>query len=185
MTPTNKEVIVMKKLLALGTLTLALGVAPTLAQAPPADPDHLFVYNTYANGMAEIELGKLAQQKASSADVKKFADRLVTDHGRFNDELKTIATQKKITLPTEVDAKHKATYDRLNKLSGNAFDRAFMMEMVTAHRTAADGFKQRAAEGKDADIKAWATKTLPTIEEHLKAAQSVNTAVGTTGTDKK
>jgi putative membrane protein len=158
-------------------------MAPTLAQAPPSDPDQQFVYNTYSNGLAEIELGKLAQQKASSADVKKFADRLVTDHGRFNDELKPLATKKNITLPTEVDAKHKATYERLNKLSGTAFDRAFMPDMVTAHRSAVDSFK-KASTGKDADIKAWASKTLPTIEEHLKAAQSVNTAVGTTGTDK-
>src|SRR5688572_13740687 len=143
----------MKKMFVLSTLALALTVAPTQAQT---DLDHQFVTNTYMNGMAEIELGKLAQQKASSSEVKKFADRLVTDHSRFNDELKPLAATKKITLPTEVDAKHKAAHERLSKLSGAAFDRAFMADMVTAHKSAADSFRQRATSGKDADIKAWA-----------------------------
>jgi len=163
-------------------LAATLAAQSPAAQTPPTDPDHRFVFNTYMSGLAEVRLGELAQQKASSAEVKQFGERLMTDHKKANEELKTIAATKTITLPTMVDDKHKATYDRLSQLSGAAFDRAFMQDMLTAHRTAVDNFRNEAKDGKDADIKTWASKTLPTLEGHLGQAQSVNTAVGTSGT---
>lgn len=166
---------------------------PTRAQQPPmhrdehaANPagDQKFVMDAAHANMAEVELGKLAADKASSADVKKFAQQMVDDHTKANDELKTIAQNKNITLPSSIDAKHKAVADKLSKLSGDSFDRAYMQEMLKGHGMVATQFRTESKSGKDADVKAWAAKTLPTIEEHLKMAQDANKAVGTSGVKK-
>jgi len=154
---------------------------PAAAKGAAAN-DSTFVMNVARDGTAEVELGKLATEKASNAQVKQFGQRMVDDHGKANDELKTLAQNKNITLPTDLDAKHKATRDRLAKLSGEAFDHAFMQEMVTDHRKAVNAFRIESKSGKDADVKAWAAKTLPTLEEHLKQAQEAHSAVGTSGT---
>jgi putative membrane protein len=133
-------------------------------------------------GMAEVELGQLASQKAQSDQVKQFAQRMVQDHGKANDELKSLAQQKNITLPTELDAKHKATHDRLSKLSGAQFDRAYMQDMLQDHRKDVNEFRKESQSGRDPEVKAWAAKTLPTLEEHLTLAQTASRgAVGTSG----
>jgi len=155
---------------------------PTIkADSPPATADHHFVMDVAMDGMAEVELGQLAQQRAESSEVKQFAQRMIDDHGKANDEVKSLASSKNITLLTGVDAKHKATHDRLAKLSGAAFERAYMQTMVTGHQNAVKAFRQESSTGKDADIKAFAAKTLPTIEDHLKAAQNANKVVATSG----
>src|SRR3954466_4225605 len=140
--------------------------------------DQPFAKEAAVGGMAEVELGNLAKEKASSADVKQFGDRMATDHGKGNDELKQWAQQKKITLPAAMDAKHKATRDRLAKLSGDAFDKAYMRDMVMDHQHDVAAFKHEAASGKDPDLKAWAAKTLPTLQDHLKMAQDTAAKVG-------
>jgi putative membrane protein len=148
--------------------------------------DQTFVTKAAAGGLAEVELGKLAQEKASNEQVKNFGQKMVTDHTKANDELKTLAQNKNITLPTELDPHDKALRDRLTKMSGAGFDRAYMQAMVTDHRKVANEFRHESTAGKDADIKAFAAKTLPTIEEHLKLAQEANKAVvGTSGTVEK
>jgi putative membrane protein len=149
---------------------------------PSASPDSRFVMDAALGGMAEVELGKLASDKASNAQVKQFAQRMVDDHGRANDELKSIAQQKSIALPADLDVKHKATRDRLAKLSGTSFDRAYMQEMLTDHRKDVMDFRKESESGKDPEVKAFAARTLPTLEDHLKMAQSTNGAVGTSGT---
>jgi putative membrane protein len=157
--------------------------AGAAADASKSNPDRQFVMDAAQGGMAEVELGQLATQKASSDAVKQFGQRMVTDHGKANDELKTLAQSKSITLPTDIGAKHKATKDKLEKLSGAAFDRAYMQEMVSDHRKDVSDFRKESQSGKDPDVKAWAAKTLPTLEEHLKMAQAASTsAVGTSGT---
>jgi len=148
------------------------GTTGTLAPA-----DHTFVNAAALGGMAEVELGNLAKEKASNPDVKSFGDRMATDHGKANDELKSWAQQKNVTLPTELDAKHKATKDRLAKLSGEAFDKAYMHEMVTDHTHDVSAFKRESTSAKDPDLKAWAGKTLPTLEEHMKLAKETNAKV--------
>jgi putative membrane protein len=110
---------------------------------------------------------------------------MVTDHGKANDELKTLAQNKNITLPTELDPHEKAVRDRLSKLSGPSFDRAYMQAMLADHRKDVNEFRRESTSGKDPDIKAFASKTLPTLEEHLKLAQDANKAVGTSGTVEK
>ena len=153
----------------------------TSANSRSTNPDAAFVMEAARGGMSEVALGELARQKASSDEVKQFGQRMVTDHGKANDELKALAGEKSITLPTEVSAQQKALHDRLEKLSGAEFDRAYMKEMVSDHQKDVAAFRKESQSGKDPEIKAWAGKTLPTLEAHLKEAQSANKAVGTSG----
>lgn len=156
------------------------GTTGTLAPA-----DHNFVNEAAIGGMAEVELGNLAKEKASNPDVKQFGERMATDHGKANDELKSWAEQKNVTLPTELDTKHKATRDRLAKLSGEAFDKAYMREMVADHNHDVAAFKREATAAKDPDLKAWAGKTLPTLEDHQKMAKDTNAKVAGTAAPAK
>ena len=183
----------MKLIVAVAALSAAIAV-PALAQTKPptqkpaaksaaakpaaVSPDMAFAREAAIGGMAEVELGKLAKQKASSDDVKQFGDRMAADHGKGGEELKQWAQSKKITLPAELDAKHKALRDRLAKLPPEAFDRQYMHEMVMDHQHDVMAFKREASMGKDADLKAWAAKTLPTLEEHLKLAKDAALKVG-------
>jgi putative membrane protein len=143
--------------------------------------DYQFVMEAARGGMAEVDLGKLAGEKAQSPQVKQFGERMAQDHGKANDELKSLAQQKNITLPTELGSKHQATRDKLAKLSGAQFDRAYMQEMLQDHRKDVNEFRKESQSGKDPEVKAWAGKTLPTLEEHLRLAQSTTGAVGTSG----
>lgn len=197
----------MNRTFACVTVVLIMSAAPSFAQdrsqnpsqtpsqsprTQPSEPaktaqssaasDQQFVKNVAADNMAEVELGKLAAQKASREDVKKFAQTMVDDHSKANDELKTLAGSKNITLAQSVDASHQAVHDRLSKLSGAAFDRDYVREMLNGHRKAVAAFKSEATSGKDAEIKAWASKTQPTIEAHLREVETLNRGtVGTTG----
>ena len=140
--------------------------------------DHRFVMEAAQGGMAEVELGQVATQKAASDGVKKFGQRMVDDHTKANDQLKQIASQKNITLPTDIGAKNKATKDHLDKLSGAAFDKAYMTHMVQDHKKDVAEFQKEANSGKDADVKNFASQTLPTLQEHLKMAQETHSKVG-------
>lgn len=185
----------MKKVFVHGAVVLALA-APVAAQQPAAgartqaqpsstakNADHDFILEAAMGGMAEVELGQLAVSKAQSDQVKQFAQRMVTDHGKANDELKSLAQSKNVMLPTDSGAHHKAIKDRLSKMSGASFDRAYMQVMLTDHKTDVNAFRRESQSGKDAEVKAWAAKTLPTLEEHLKMAESASrSAVGTSGT---
>jgi len=145
--------------------------------------DQHFVMEAARGGLAEVELGQLASQKAQSDQVKQFAQRMVQDHSKANDELKTIAQQKNITLPTDLESKDKSLRDRLQKLSGAEFDRAYMQAMLTDHRKDVNDFRKESQSGKDPEVKSFAAKTLPTLEEHLQLAQTASqSAVGTSGT---
>jgi putative membrane protein len=132
-----------------------------------------FVKEAAAGGMAEVKMGNLAQQRAASPAVKTFGRRMVDDHSKANDELKGLAAKKNITLPADIDAKEKATYDRLSKLEGAEFDRAYIDEMLNDHRTDVSEFRKEAKNGTDPDVKSFANKTLPTLEEHLSTAESL------------
>ena len=139
-----------------------------------ATSDQSFLNEAAAGGLAEVELGQLAAEKASNPEVKKFAERMVTDHGKANDQLKELAAQKGIELPTEPSAKHKATKERLSKLSGDEFDKAYMSDMLSDHKKDVAAFRKESTEGKDPVIKEFATKTLPTLEDHLKEAELIS-----------
>jgi putative membrane protein len=155
--------------------------APARTEQKPAG-DQQFVMNVAKDGLAEVELGKLASQKASNEQLKQFGQKMVDDHGKANDELKKLASDKNITIPNEVDSKHKSTIDKLSKMTGDAFDKAFTQEMMNGHKKAVSAFKNESKSGKDPEIKAWAEKTLPTLEDHFKQIQDLNrSVVGTSG----
>lgn len=141
--------------------------------------DAKFVKNATQGGIAEVELGKLAAQKAASDDVKQFGQKMVDDHSKANDQLKQIASQKSMDVPSDLNPKDKAEMDRLSKLSGPAFDRAYMKYMVTDHTKDVAEFKKQANTGSDPDIKGFASNTLTTIEDHLKMAKDINAKLGT------
>jgi putative membrane protein len=150
----------------------------TAAEKTATTPDARFVMGAAEGGMAEVELGQLAADKASNAKVKEFGHRMMADHAREGDELKALASSKNIMLPTSVSTKDKATKDRLSKLSGPSFDRAYMAEMVKGHLSASMDFRKEATSGHDPQIKEWATKTVGTVDEHLKAAREIQKELG-------
>jgi putative membrane protein len=139
--------------------------------------DSTFATKAAAGGMAEVKLGELAKDHAASADVKTFGERMVTDHTKAGDQLKQIASTKGITLPTSLNAKDQATYDRLSKLNGAEFDAAYMKDMVADHKADVAEFKKESEKGMDADLKQFAATTLPTLQEHLQMAESTASKV--------
>jgi putative membrane protein len=150
-----------------------------------ASGDRKFVMDSLKHGMAEVELGKMASEKASNDGVKQFGQRMADDHGKAGDELKKIAQDKGITPPAEMDPKHKKLHDRLSKMSGADFDRAYMDEMVKDHRNDVKEFQREAKNAKDPDVKSFASKTLPTLQEHLKQAEGLQGQVRTAGKGSK
>jgi putative membrane protein len=151
----------------------------TAATKAAMTTDQQFVTEAYEGGMAEVALGQLATEKASNAKVKDFGQRMMTDHGKANDELKALAASKNITLPTKLNAKQQATKDRLSKLSGSAFDRAYVNDMVKDHQADSAAFHKEASSGQDPEIKAWAAKTGVVVDEHLKMVQDIQKELGT------
>jgi len=142
-----------------------------------ASADETFVKKAAQGGMAEVKLGELAKDHASNNAVKQFGQQMVDDHSKANDELKSLASKKGLTLPSDLDAKDQATYDRLSKLNGAEFDRAYMADMVKDHRTDVSEFRRESERGQDSDLKSWAGKTLPTLEHHLQMAESTDKEV--------
>ena len=140
--------------------------------------DSKFIKEAAEGGMMEVELGRLATQKAASADVKTFGQRMVDDHSKANDQLKSIATQKGVTLPTALPTDMRQEMDKLSKLSGAAFDKMYMSHMVKDHQKDVKEFEKESTAGKDMDVKQFATDTLPTLREHLQMAQTTATKVG-------
>lgn len=140
-----------------------------------------FAMEAADGGMAEVALGKLAASHGSNDAVKQFGQRMVEDHGKAGDELKSLAQQKGWNLPSQPSAKHQATEKKLEKLQGEAFDRAYMSDMLKDHRHDVAAFEKEANSGKDPELKAWAAKTLPTLKEHLKLAEQTASKVGVKG----
>lgn len=135
--------------------------------------DTKFMMTAAMGGMAEVEMARLALERASSEMVKQFAQRMLDDHTRANEELMQIATAKGVTPPTTLDAKHMALMTKLRGMSGAEFDRMYMQEAgVKAHSDMEKLFQKEASRGMDAEVKSFAAKTLPTVREHLQMARS-------------
>jgi len=132
-----------------------------------------FMMEAAKGGMAEVELSRLALTKAQNAEVKQFAQRMVQDHTNANTELKQLAGKKNVALPTELDAAHKSMADRISKLSGAEFDKEYVNAMVQDHEKDVNLFRTQSESGTDADAKAFAAKTLPTLQMHLKMIQDI------------
>ena len=129
-------------------------------------------------GMMEVELGRLAVQQGSSDAVKQFGQRMVDDHGKANTELMSLASSKGITLPTALDEKHQEQVTKLSGRSGADFDRAYAKLMVSDHNKDVSEFEKHSTRGTDPDLKAFATRTLPVLREHLQLARSLEGGQG-------
>lgn len=149
------------------------------SSAPARRDDRAFAMEVAQNGIAEIALARLAARNAQSADVKRFAQRVITDHTKVGNELKPIAASKGITLPADMKPEQKATVTRLTALKGAEFDREFMTVMGESHDKSVTAFQEVARDGTDPEIKAFAAKTLPTLQEHQKMAHDIHGKLST------
>ena len=161
--------------IALATFVAA---APALAQDKMDKPDLDTLQKLAQGDMAEVETGKLAQDKAASADVKKFGARMVEDHGKMLDEKKQLAQAKGVKLPDNPGKKNEAEAKKLQGLSGAAFDREYMGHMVKDHEQDLKVVQKTAQGAKDPDLKAAARKAEPIIKDHLDMAKRVNASLG-------
>lgn len=135
--------------------------------------DRDFIMDAAMGGMMEVELGQVAAQKGGSDAVKQFGQRMVDDHSKANSELMSLAMSKGITLPTALDDKHRAAVTKLSAMSGAEFDRAYSKMMLSDHQKDVSAFEKQSTKGADADLKAFAGKTLPTLQEHLQMARAL------------
>lgn len=125
------------------------------------------------DNLAEIQLGQLAAEKATSDAVKEYGQMMVEHHTQATQELTQLARQKGLTLPTDMGEENRAKVERLSKLSGREFDSAYMQEMVNAHTQDVSLFQSQTQQGQAQDLKAWAAQKLPLLEEHLQMARSM------------
>lgn len=143
--------------------------------------DHGFVDGAAKGGMAEVAMSQLAQEKASSDAVKQYAAKMVEDHTKANDELKQLASTKGAALPLAPASKEMHSMDHLKGLSGAQFDKQYMAHMVADHKKMVALFQKESTSGKDSDLKAFATKTLPTLQSHLQMAQETRATLSKGG----
>ncbi|HTG18053.1 MAG TPA: DUF4142 domain-containing protein [Blastocatellia bacterium] len=165
----------MKKLCwAVISMSLALPVSVFAAD----NPDASFYKKAAEGGLAEVELGKLAQDKSPTQSVKEFGSMMIKDHSAANEKLKAIAEAKSIKLPTSPSVGQMATKTKLEVLTGKTFDKSYIKGMVADHKEDIKEFQEEASSGQDADAKAFAAATLPTLKAHLKKIEAIAAAQG-------
>jgi putative membrane protein len=176
---------------------LVLAVLPSMLAAQDYGSDHLdtgaqkmmkpgdaaFALKAAQGGVAEVRLGQLALKKANHSDVKAFGQRMVDDHSKTNERLKAAAAKSGMTLPATMNADDQALYDKLSRLSGAAFDRAYTRAMVKDHEQDIKEFQREAAKGTNADIRAFAEATLPTLQVHLEMARAAERKASASGSE--
>ena len=148
--------------------------SPTATTTQRSTVDNDFLAKATEGGLKEVELGKLASQKAANADVKAFANRMVADHGKTNAELARIAGANAPKPPAD----KLAPPAKLTTATGAEFDRAYMAEMVMAHQNTVALFEKQARDGQDEALKRFVTEKLPTVRDHLEKARALQTKVG-------
>jgi putative membrane protein len=156
-------------------LALVLATAPVFAQdkAKIAKQDSNALAKLAQSDMAEIEAGKVAAQKASNPEVKKYGQHMVDEHSKMLEEGKKLAESKGVKPPAQTDSKHQAALKKLQGLSGEEFDRAYMKQMVQDHEEALRLAQTTAKNSKDPEVKAHAEKGAPHIQEHLDQAKKL------------
>jgi putative membrane protein len=137
-------------------------------------PDRGFMMSAARDGIFHVEAGKLAVQRGSSEGVKKFGQHAIDHHTQINDELMQLASKKGATLPKKMSKEQQETLDKVAKLSGPDFDKAYLEMEIKDHSKDLSAFQKEAKDGKDPDVKAWAAKTVAAIEEHLKMARDLS-----------
>lgn len=151
--------------------------SPVAVETTLNDQDKKFVDAAAKGGMMEVMMGELAANNGTSATVKSLGAMMAKDHGMANDELKKWAASVKYTLPTTLDADQQKMHDDLKAKKGAEFDRMYTDLMVTDHKKDIALFKKQVADGGDASVKGFASKTLPTLEHHLMESEKAKTTV--------
>lgn len=152
--------------------------APSSGASGQTMKDKMFLRKAAEGGMAEVQLGQLASQKASGSDVKDFGSKMVTDHTELNNDMKPIAESMGVMLPKKVNAKDQAEYDKLNGLSGNDFDTEYITYMVKDHHADLREFRMEAASTTDPTLKTAVEKGQKVIREHLTMVESLAKSKG-------
>jgi putative membrane protein len=142
-----------------------------VATTPVKEDDSEFMTFAADAGMTEVEAGKAAQAKTTNAKVKAFAADMIKDHTAAGNDLKSLAANKNITLPTAISEDHQKAISEVGAKTGVDFDKAYVDMMVDDHQKVVDKFEDASKNAKDADVKAFATKTLPTLQAHLEHAK--------------
>ena len=166
--------------LFLGLLTLGLlAVMARVATSAAADSgEQIFMNQTATEGMAEVEMGKVASDHALSSEVRQFAAQMISDHTKANEELDKIASEKLLRVPKDLDAEHKAKIDILRKKTGAEFDKSYMQAQVSDHDKMQQLLAAEVTNGKNANLKKFAVKILPTVTEHYQMAKELEAKVG-------
>jgi putative membrane protein len=167
-------------------LAICLGLCASVGMTSSASPQHShhggddseFAAKAAGGNMAEVALGRLGVERALSADVKQFAQRMIDDHTQALDELRNLASQKSLALPDAAGKSQQSAENELSKFSGRVFDREFMEVMIKNHNDALDLFQHEAARGDDPEMKQWAARTVDAIKEHLRMAREIGASVG-------
>jgi putative membrane protein len=157
--------------------SIAFGIVAAAALAlgqNVSQSDREFMENAARGGLFEVEMGKIAVNRAQDPQVVSFAQRMIADHTEVNDSLKQLASAKGITLPTQVSAEQKKEMDRVSALSGPQFDRAYMMLMVNDHENDLREFARAAQSANDPDLRQFAANTAPILDEHLEEARKIS-----------
>jgi putative membrane protein len=136
--------------------------------------DQKFALEAAMGGMLEVELGRVAVEKGASDEVRQFGRRMVDDHSKANEELMRVANGKGMSLPNAIDPKHRSEMQKLSALSGEKFDKEYVKLMLKDHKQAVAAFEKEANGGMDADLKALAASTLPTLRAHLQMIQRIS-----------
>jgi putative membrane protein len=166
-------------------VTLLVGApAGALEQKSTGKADRQFLTEAASANLMEVELGRRAATRAASDRVKQFAQRMVDDHTKANDDLKQVAGRLSVTLPATMTKQHRQQVDRLSRFRGTEFDRAYMQAMLKDHQEDVQKFRRQAESATDPDLKEFASSTLPTLESHLQMAQDISAgmAKATAGT---
>jgi len=147
------------------------------AQGPASKRDQEFVKCAAHAGMMEVRLGELAQTNALSPEVKKLGQMMIDDHTKANNELTALAQKKGIAVPTTLTDKEQKGYDKLAKMQGKDFDKAYTKCMVKDHKKVICKFKKEAKKGDDAELKTWASNTIPSLEHHKHMSEETCKAI--------
>lgn len=166
-----------RKLLISLAATCAMAGSLAARTDTPSRADNHFVMNAAEGGRAEVEMGRLATQHASSDQVKLFGQRMIDDHSKANHDLMNIASREGFTLPNKIDRKDQKEINHLAKLNGPAFDKAYMKYMVKDHKKDVSTFQHEADHGRNPAVKDFASQTAPVLQQHLQQAEQTKTQV--------
>jgi putative membrane protein len=173
-----------EKVCITATIVATMLAVPVITLGADKSPDADFFKHAAEAGIAEVEAGKLAQDKGNSPSVKDFGAMMVQDHTAANDKLKSLALSENVELPGNSGVKNMAAKAKLEVLTGDSFDKSYIKSQVAAHRQAVALFRKEAASGQDAQAKAFAAATLPTLKSHLQKIDGIAAEAGVTSKSK-